>query len=162
MSFGDRRVHERLGERVYERARNDPRFQAILVRGFVTSYAFDVPYLGGYSRNGATVYVDRDTPAAVQSGRKVFAVRPRGLVQGILIHEHWEKTAIDAWRFDYDAAHELATHAEHHFVREKFGMEPDEYEALWRPIIHMAEQKLAKPDVMLPPDLDPTPYRAAH
>ena len=158
MSFGDRHVHQRLGERIYDRAMRDPRFQALLARGFATSFDYDIPYLGGYSRDGSVIYVDRDTPAAIQRGRRAYAIRPHGLVNGILIHEHWEKTALAAWGFDYDAAHELATHAEHRYVRDRLGLDPTLYEEIWRAVIRMAERKLGRRDVLLPPDLDLTPY----
>ncbi len=161
MSFGDRHVKDRLGERDYDRALRDVRFQALLARGFRPEYHYDIPYLGGYSRDGTTIYVDRDTPFQVQRGRAVYQVRPAGLVNGILIHEHWEKTALTAWGYDYDSAHELATHAEHHYVREQLRLDPAEYEDMWRPIIHFCERKLNKPGMQLPPDLDMTPYRAA-
>jgi hypothetical protein len=158
MSFGDRHVHKRLGERMFDRAMRDLRFQALLARGFTVSFDYDIPYLGGYSRDGSTIYVDRDTPAEIQRGKQSYPVRPHGLVSGILIHEHWEKTAITAWDFDYEAAHELATHAEHRYAREQLRLEPDLYEALWRPIIRVAEKKLLGRPLLLPPDLDMMPY----
>ena len=78
------------------------------------NYDYDVPYLGGYSQDGATIYVDRDTPAETKRGKRLYQLRPQGLVSGILVHEHWEKTALTAWRWSYREAHELATHAENH------------------------------------------------
>jgi hypothetical protein len=137
----------------------DPRFQALLARGFATSFDYDIPYLGGYSRDGATVYIDRDTPAVVRRGKRTYAMRPNGLVGGILVHEHWEKTALAAWGLDYEAAHELATHAEHRYVREQLRIDPSLYEELWRPIIRKAETKFGRSAAQLPPDLDTTPYR---
>jgi hypothetical protein len=159
MSAGDHHTHRLLGEREYDRALNDPRFQAVLARGFAVNYDYDIPYLGGYSQDGTTIYVDRDTPAQIKRGRRVYPIRPNGLVCGILVHEHWEKTAILVWGWDYPASHELATHAENHFAQEVLQMDPAEYEDIWKPVIHMAEKKLHAQAIQLPPDLDRTPYQ---
>jgi hypothetical protein len=161
MSFGDRASHVGARfdvERLYAKALNDPRFQAVLNRGFAVSFDFDIPYLGGYSVDGSKVYIDRDTPPQISRGKHVFPVRPQGLVQGIVVHEHWEKTALAAWGWDYARAHELATHAEHLYVRSTLDIEDELYEALWHPLIKLAERKLKASDVQLPPDLDRTPY----
>jgi hypothetical protein len=172
MSAGDRRHHVHLGERDYDRALRDPRFQALLSRGFAVSYDYDVPYLGGYSRDGATIYIDRDTPSEIKRGKRVYQIlqlapvkagepapaQAGGLIRGILVHEHWEKTAMLAWGFGYAEAHELATHAENHFARDVLGLDPDDYESVWRPVIKLAEKKLHAQAAQLPPDLDLTPY----
>jgi hypothetical protein len=158
MSAGDHRHHAHLGEREFDRAQHDPRFQALLARGFRVSFDYDVPYLGGYSQDGATIYVDRDTPAELKRGKRVYPIRPDGLVRGIIVHEHWEKTAMLAWGWGYAESHELATHAENHFAREVLQMDPAEYEDVWRPIIKLAERKLNAQAAQLPRDLDRTPY----
>jgi hypothetical protein len=172
MSVGDHRSHAvHVGEREFDKARNDPRFQAIVARGFDVSYDYDVPYLGGYSTDGLHIYIDKDTPEQITRGKRVYALRPSfearrsapsasgGLVRGIIVHEHWEKSVMLAWGFGYAEAHELATHAEHHFVREVLGMDSAEYEDVWRPVIRLAERKLGRKDLIRPPDFDITPYR---
>ncbi len=158
MSAGDRHRHIVLGERDYDRALRDPRFQAILSRGFRVSYDYDVPYLGGYSRDGTTIYIDRDTPAEIKRGKRIYHLRPHGLVGGICVHEHWEKTAMTAWGWSYAPAHELATHVENLFARDVLKMDPDEYQAAWRPVIRAAEKKLRMSGIALPGDLDRAPY----
>jgi hypothetical protein len=160
MSAGDRHHHALLGEREYDRALHDPRFQAVLARGFAVSFDYDVPYLGGYSRDGGTIYIDKDTPEQIKRGKRIYRLRPNGLVRGILTHEHWEKTAMLAWGCGYDPAHELATHAENRFARDVLGMDPAEYEDVWKPVIRMAEKKLHAQAAQLPPDLDRTPYES--
>jgi hypothetical protein len=160
VSKGDHRHRVLLGEREYDRALRDPRFAAVLARAINVNYDYDVPYLGGYSQDGATIYVDRDTPAETKRGKRLYQLRPQGLVSGILVHEHWEKTAITAWRWSYREAHELATHAENHFAREVLQMDPGEYEELWVPIIHRAERKLHAQTTQWPPDIDRTPYQS--
>src|SRR5438067_2366531 len=69
MSFGHaHHVHTtREGERNYDRALKDARFQAVLNRGFRVSYNDDVTYLGGYSQDGSTIYVDRHCPAKART-----------------------------------------------------------------------------------------------
>jgi hypothetical protein len=161
MSAGDHHAHRLLGERDYNHALNDPRFQALLARGFRVSYDYDVPYLGGYSQDGATIYIDRSTPPEIKRGKRIYPLRPDGLVRGIITHEHWEKTAMLAWGWGYAESHELATHAESHFARDVLQMDPDEYEDVWRPVIKQAERKLHAQAVQLPPDLDKTPYVGA-
>jgi hypothetical protein len=159
MSFGDRSYHVRLGEREYDRAQRDARFQAFLNRGFRVSFDYDIPYLGGYSRDGSIIYVDRDTPLEIKRGKRIYRVRPNGLVRGLLVHEHWEKTALDAWGWKYPNAHGLATHAENKYARDVLQLDSDYYEKLWQPIIKAAEKKLNGADIQLPPDLDRTPYQ---
>jgi hypothetical protein len=161
MSAGDKHHHALLGEREYDRALHDPRFQAALARGFAVSFDYDVPYLGGYSADGATIYIDKDTPEQAKRGKRLYQLRPQGLVSCILVHEHWEKTAMLAWGWAYPEAHELATHAEHVCVRDALGLDPAEYEDVWAPIIRFAESKLHKPGIALPPDLDRTPYQTS-
>jgi hypothetical protein len=160
VSKGDHRHRVLLGEREYDRALHDPRFAAVLARAFSVNYDYDVPYLGGYSQDGARIYVDRDTPAEAMRGKRLYQLRPQGLVSGIVVHERWEKTALRAWRWSYREAHELATHAEHVHVRDVLKMDPAEYEEVWRPIIRAAEKKLNAQGVQLPPDLDRTPYQS--
>jgi hypothetical protein len=159
MSSGDKRRHALVGEQEYARALRDPRFQAILARGFAVSYDYDIPYLGGYSRDGATIYIDKDTPEQFARGRRIYVLRPDGLVRGLIVHEHWEKTALTAWGWSYPEAHELATHAEDRFARDELGFDPVDYEEVWRPLIFRAERKLHMKNISLPPDLDRTPYQ---
>jgi hypothetical protein len=185
VSAGDRHTHKLMGERDYDRALSDPRFQAILSRGFNVSYEYDVPYLGGYSQDGGTIYIDRDTPNEIKRGKRIYPLRPpspglrradglarrsvsvdgrpqggaqNALVNGILIHEHWEKTAMTAWRWGYAESHALATHAENHYARHVLELDPAVYESIWHPVILTAEKKLHRPGIVLPGDLDRTPY----
>jgi hypothetical protein len=83
-------------------------------------------------------------------------------VRGICVHEHWEKTAMTAWGWGYAESHELATHAENHFARDVLELDPDDYEAIWRPVIKLAERKLNAQAAQLPPDLDRTAYMSGH
>jgi hypothetical protein len=159
MSAGHGRARYHLGERDYDKAKNDPRVQALLAREFSVNYDYDIPYLSGYNKAGSVIYVDRDTPETLKRGKRVYPFRPKGLVRALFVHEHWEKSLLIAYGWGYDQAHELATHAEHHFVREVLDIDPDEYEEAIAPLIRMAEKKLHAQAAKLPPDLDRTPYK---
>jgi hypothetical protein len=89
MSTGDRLHSALLGNREYDRAQHDPRFQAFLNRRFRVSFDYDIPYLGGYSQNGSAIYIDKDMPDEIKCGKRVYTLRgPNGLVLGIVMHEH--------------------------------------------------------------------------
>lgn len=107
---------------------------------------YDVPDLAGYSVDGGTVYIDRH----FKPKQGLERLKIEGLVQ----HEHVEKTLIDVLGYTYAAAHEMATTAEHKLVQH-LGFNPSIYEAALKPFIKRAEtEKIIKP----PLDLDCHPY----
>jgi hypothetical protein len=158
MSVGDPHEHDEIPEAQFVKAKNDPRFQAILARGFHVSFDYDIPYLGGYSRDGTVIYIDRDVPAFVAYKRRKIRLWPTGLVGGICTHEHWEKTAMLVFGWNYTRSHTLANRAEDDFVTNKLGMKMALYNGIWDPLIKISEHKLKRNDINLPPDLDRTPY----
>lgn len=110
---------------------------------------FDVPYLAGYSKDGDTIYIDRDMPRKLRvNGVPIF-------VADLLLeaHEHVEQ-ALEAQGLTYKEAHKFATKYEH-FVCKKMGVDPMAYEEALRPYEKFA---LVKRNPQLPPDLDPQPY----
>lgn len=160
MSVGDPHVHDEIPEAVFVKAKNDPKFQAILSRGFAVNYDYDVPYLGGYSLDGRTVYIDCDTPISVPHHRAKILIRPIGIASGICVHEHWEKTAMMTYGWNYERSHMLANRAEDYFVKNNLNMKLELYNAIWDPLVKIAEHKLHRKDINLPPDLDRMPYGA--
>jgi hypothetical protein len=132
------------GEDLYNRALDDAAFQARLKQRYSLNQEYRIPYLGGYSKDGRIIYIDRDFDL-------------RNLIPALEIHEHWEKTALDVWRYAYPAAHELATYAEHRFVIDKLHMRPVAYERLLRPYIKRDE---AETHVRFPSGFDFTPYNS--
>jgi hypothetical protein len=64
---------------MFDRAMRD------LSRGFAVSH-YDIPCLGGYSRDGATIYVDRDTPDQIKQGNRVCPIRPSSAPTAWCIH----------------------------------------------------------------------------
>lgn len=113
----------------------------------------DVPYCMGYSEDGTTIYVDRDVPEFyIEPGQQPLAVwRGSGFV-----HESFEKTILEKYGNEhYQGAHTFATYWENAYVRSR-GLDPDKYEAWWKPIIAKIGARKSYPRV--PADLDLTPY----
>jgi len=150
MSVGHSRRHSPAESHETERVLADPRVKARLAQRPKIDRGYDLPYLGGYSQDGRTIYFDRHFPA---SGIKV-AGKLVNVLPFLLTHEYTEKTLIDVMGYTYKAAHEIATQAEHAKVREA-GINPQDYEAALKPYVKAdALEKL----VRVAPDLDPAPY----
>ena len=106
---------------------------------------FDVPYLGGISRDGAYVYLDRHLPEKSEGVPLAKYIEVHESVEAALVHEAEQS---------YEPAHHLATAAEQFAVIsdgydwEKYekGLEPD-----FMPIMHEDIHRV-------PPDLDLYPY----
>ncbi|MHB8392289.1 MAG: hypothetical protein ACYDBH_22375 [Acidobacteriaceae bacterium] len=107
--------------------------------------SYDIPYLGGYSEDGLTVYLDRRLP------RYLDAV---DVWRFIWVHERTEKALIDQFGWDYQRAHAAATQVEHEAVR-AYGINPAGYEDSLRPWIRSADHESV---TRVPADLDLTPY----
>lgn len=115
----------------------------------------DIPFVGGYSKDGETIYVDRHLPERVtleMDGRK----REIDPVDFLRMHEAMEKTLIDALGYGYSEAHRAATGYERRGVLQCLGpgwWEP--YQRMWRPFVRSDEhEKLER----VPANLDTTPY----
>lgn len=146
--------HPRLGEHEVDQVLKNPQIRARLARTPKISFAFDIPYLAGYSQDGSTVYIDRHLPArALPIPNRTINVLPF-----LLVHETVEKAIIDVLKKHYDYAHEVASRAEDRAVREG-GYLPGKYNEWLKPYIKADEvEKLKK----VPPDLDLTPYIDSH
>ena len=159
MSVGDPHEHDEIPEALFVKAQDDPRFQAILARGYTVNYDYDIPYLGGYNVDGNTVYIDRDVPRRIPYKRTQIIIWPNGLVAGVCTHEHWEKTAMLTYGWDYTRSHMLANRAEEEFVKRKLGVSMEFYNRVWDPLVKITEHKLHRKGISLPPDLDRAPYQ---
>lgn len=112
----------------------------------------DWPYVGGTSVSGRTAYIDQQFYREVMDGRvAVKGMTPRQIVQAIIEHEHTEKAIMDGDNpvDTYPAAHEYATTAEHHFVKQ-LGVDPQYYEDCLKPAI---ERCLRRAPENLPRDV---------
>jgi hypothetical protein len=120
-----------------------------------TSFAYDIPYLGGYSQDGRQVYFDRNLPRHV-----AIAGKSTMIVKYLKVLETTEKAILLAGRlkgraFDYQEAHILATQAERRAL-EADGHDWDAYSKALEPVIAHAARK---PLHHVPSDLDLEPYR---
>lgn len=116
---------------------------------------YQIPYVGGYSKDGDTIYVDSHLPERVTlelDGRE----RDIDPVQFLRMHEALEKTLIDVLGYSYEQAHQAATGYERRGVLQHLGpgwWTP--YQMMWRPFIHTDEHEALK---RVPASLDMTPY----
>ena len=113
----------------------------------------DVPYLAGYSQDGATIYIDRHLPRILMlRGRKIEVDRY------LVLHETVEKTLIDQLGLHYQHAHQIALRAEEAAVLgDHIGWSTyDRF--MQRYIKRIGDERL----VRVPKDLDLKPYRDEH
>ncbi|MBI3589052.1 MAG: hypothetical protein HY093_01405 [Candidatus Liptonbacteria bacterium] len=122
---------------------------AAITKRFKINHSFDIPYLAGYSRNGKTIYLDRDLPRYFSIGRR------RALIGSYLIlHEAVEKTFLDQFNLKYEHAHQFALQIEKAAVTSA-DIPWGAYDRFMQKQIQMAGQKKS---LKLPRDLDLTPY----
>lgn len=132
-------------------ALNDPAVKRALARPFKVNRTWDLPYLAGYSKDGTTIYIDRHLPLTLKIGAK--SCDP---AKFLTVHEHVEKSLIDALGWKYAAAHQVATAQENAAVS-RAGIDPAQYEKVIHRFVKADEiERLLR----VPPDLDMTPYRA--
>jgi hypothetical protein len=122
----------------------------LLAREFSVTTVYDVPYLGGYSQDGKTVFFDRRLPQ-----RLFIEDQPVRIAKYLMVHECVEKALIDTFHLTYEQAHAIATEVEHRTVLEN-GLSPAAYERALKPYIREADHETV---TYPPPDLDLTPYR---
>jgi len=110
----------------------------------------DIPYLAGYSKNGRTIYIDRDMPKSFRfRGRRIKIDR------FLILHEVVEKTLMDHLGLRYLHAHQIATRAEQAAVRAS-GISWHAYDRFMRMCVKsIGDARVTK----VPPDLDLKPYR---
>jgi hypothetical protein len=110
----------------------------------------DIPYLAGYSKNGKTIYIDRQMPKSFSHmGRRIKTDR------FLILHEALEKTLMDHLGLRYLHAHQIATRAEQAAVRAA-GISWDAYDRFMRTYVKsIGDKRLGK----VPRDLDLKPYR---
>lgn len=110
----------------------------------------DVPYGGGTSQDGKTVYIDRRIPRFHDvDGKKI------DLHEMIAEHEIAEKERMDRGE-SYSKAHNEATKIEDADVDHQ-GISHEDYENLLKPYLDEAKKAAAKENI--PADIEPKPYR---
>lgn len=138
-----------------ERLLKNPDVRRLLYRVHDINTDYDLPYLGGYSENGETVYIDRHLPEVLRieedGTHKEF--NPH---QFITMHERFEKAVMDALGWGYEHAHQAATGYERRGVLAA-GLPWKGYDKVLRKYIKADEhEKLSK----VPANLDMKPYYA--
>lgn len=115
------------------------------------NYDFDVPYVAGYSKDGKTVYIDRDLPKFYVDKNKVkIFVEPY-----LVLHEVVEKTLLMRFKnLVYQTAHQCALRLEQS-ATEANGIDWDEYSAFFSQWIKTCGDEDV---VSAPPNLDLLPY----
>jgi hypothetical protein len=133
----------------------NPELKQFLAREPKISREFRVPYLGGISKDGRTVYIDRNLPETLP----VTSIAPD---KYIAIHERAEWRLMTQHGMPYlgdgsdDGAHHFAVRLEHNAL-EADGGDPDAYEDELALYINEDEHADLEPDD-LPPDLYLGPY----
>ena len=142
---------------ILEEAKSNPKFRERMARSCRLSGDYDIPLLGSSSKDGKTVYLDRhlrhqDKPyGLIPVDGKLLNVKPF-----LIEHERVEQALEDIYGFTYEAAHEVATFAEHRLVEFK-GFDPKDYEKALEPYIKADDHERIK---RVPADLDIRPELA--
>jgi hypothetical protein len=121
---------------------------------FAIDRGHDIPYVGGVSRDGRTVYIDRRFPSRVAMGGRGSAAGRADLTAGLVRHEQVEGALLRTGRYSYAAAHELATAAEN-AVYCAMGLDPEQAQAAYPRYVRAAHDETL---VRVPPDLELRPY----
>jgi hypothetical protein len=151
MSSGNRHKGVSLGDHEVDEALANPAVRRRLARLLRVDQSWDIPYLGGYSEDGRTIFLDRHLPKRFRyRGREV------DLDRFLIVHEEIEKALIDELDFKYAHAHEVATRGEENAVR-LAGIDVPWYRRVLRPFIKADE---AERLLRVPRAMDLTPYRA--
>ena len=113
----------------------------------------DIPYLAGYSRDGRTIYIDKDLPRSftTRAGTRVEVDRY------LILHEAVEKSLLDDLGLKYQHAHQIALRAEQAAVKAA-GVPWPEYDRFMAKHIKEADDVIDR----LPKNLDIKPYRDEH
>lgn len=116
---------------------------------------YDVPYVGGVSLDGKTVYIDKRLPESfVDSRNKEVSV-----YQYLIIHEITEQAMMNELGLDFNTAHLIAMGAQMYALAMD-NVAADEYFGVQQKYVDID----IKPEDInsVPPDLDLRPYEADH
>lgn len=113
--------------------------------------AHDIPYVAGYSKDGKTLYLDRELPDTISiDGKDV------DIAQFIILHEEVEKALEDEVQLAYLHAHQIALRVELAAVQAN-GIDWRAYNAVTLKLCTKIGARHEYPDC--PKDLDLTPYK---
>src|SRR5882672_12767220 len=91
-----------------QRLIDDPEVKRHFYKDYTINRDYDLPYLGGYSKDGGTIYIDRHLPdkLTIQADGLIREFNP---IPFIVAHERFEKAVMDALGWHYLHAHQAAT-----------------------------------------------------
>jgi hypothetical protein len=126
---------------------------AALRRRIKVDRSHDIPYIAGYSRDGATIFIDRHMPHSL-----VYRAKRVDTDRFLLVHEIVEKALLDQLGLHYLHAHQIALRIEQAAVRAA-GIEWQVYNRFTKSKEKkIGDERLTK----VPRDLDLTPYQDEH
>ena len=114
------------------------------------SHELDIPYIAGYSRDAATVYLDRHLPRTIRWRGKDVRLEPF-----LVCHEIVEKAPLDELRLHYLHAHQIASRVERDAVRGA-GLTWRHYQSVIKGLEKTIDEEQLR---RVPRDLDITPYK---
>ncbi len=144
-----------LSSQAIDRLLKNPEVTKLLWRVQDVCHDYDLPYLGGYSENGETIYIDRHLPEELtieEDGHK----RSFDPSRFITMHERFEKAVMDACGWTYGHSHQAANGYERRGVIAA-GMSWVPYNNTLKPFIKADEHEALK---KVPANLDMKPYYA--
>jgi len=112
----------------------------------------DVHLAGGVSQDGNTIYIDQRMPKYVNVGGRRINVH-----EAVALHERVEWPLMKEMGAVYHDAHDAATAAENHFIRQKYGVDPLKYQDALKAAIKKAGIENRHPSADIPADLDSQP-----
>lgn len=116
---------------------------------------YDIPYTGGFSQDGGTVYIDKRLPNTFTDSRN----HEVNVYQYLIIHEVVEQALMNVLKLDFNVAHLIAMGAQMYALAMD-NVAADEYFGFQQKYVDFN----IKPDDIesVPPDLDLRPYEADH
>lgn len=114
-------------------------------------YGYDIPYIGGYSKDKKTIYIDCDFKWQFTDTRGIV----HNILDALILHESIECMLLDTHTFN--DSHKIALAAEGEYLKQR-DIPIDEY---YHHIYKHVDARLQRSYIEgadLPPDLDMTPY----
>lgn len=123
-------------------------------RPFTVDRTHTIPYIAGYNKDGATIYLDRTFPQVMR-----LVTRTIEPAQFVVLHERVEKAVLSARDVKYQTAHsDYATKAEHEAMAAQ-GLTPADIASYDAQMSALGRKIAARKHDDIPADLDTTPYR---
>lgn len=120
-----------------------------IIKQWKIDQTYDIPYIGGVSKDHKTIYIDKDIPNIVDINGKTIDYS-----LFLAAHEAIEGTIFEMYDLGYNPSHEIARVIEKALM-EASGIDWNEVEKYTN---ELAKILIKKPFEKIPKDLDLTPY----